>query len=67
MGATAGRSELLIRQRLGALTRTLPGARAGDVSAIHQARVATRRLREALPLVARGIVRAQARACRPPR
>ena len=54
MGVTAGRSELLIRQRLGALTRTLPSARAGDVSAIHQARVATRRLREALPLVARG-------------
>ena len=54
MGVTAGRSELLIRQRLGALTRMLPGARAGDVTAIHQARVATRRLREALPLVARG-------------
>src|SRR5688572_4205006 len=54
MSATAGRSELLIRLRLGALTRTLPSARTGDVSAIHQARVATRRLREALPLVARG-------------
>src|SRR5688572_4954447 len=54
MGVTAGRSEMLIRQRLGALTRTLPSARAGEVSAIHQARVATRRLREALPLVARG-------------
>ena len=54
MGVTSGRSELLIRQRLGALTRMLPGARAGDVTAIHQARVATRRLREALPLVARG-------------
>jgi CHAD domain-containing protein len=54
MRVTAGRSELLIRQRLGALTRMLPGARAGDVTAIHQARVATRRLREALPLIARG-------------
>lgn len=54
MGVTFGRSELLIRQRLGALARMLPGARAGDVTAIHQARVATRRLREALPLVARG-------------
>lgn len=54
MSVTAGRSELLIRQRLGALTRTLPAASAGDVSAIHQARVATRRLREALPLVVRG-------------
>ena len=53
MGVTSGRSELLIRQRLGALTRMLPGARAGEVTAIHQARVATRRLREALPLVAR--------------
>ena len=45
-------SELLIRQRLAALSRTLPGARKGDVHAVHQARVATRRLREALPLVA---------------
>jgi CHAD domain-containing protein len=54
MAGTAGRSELLIRQRLGALSRTLPAARAGDTPAIHQARVATRRLREALPLVARG-------------
>jgi CHAD domain-containing protein len=54
MGVTVGRSELLIRQRLGALSRALPSARAGDPSAIHQARVATRRLREALPLVARG-------------
>ncbi len=50
----AGRSELLIRQRLSALSRALPGAQAGEVVAIHQARVATRRLREALPLVARG-------------
>jgi CHAD domain-containing protein len=47
-------SELLIRQRLAALSRTLPGARKGDVLAVHQARVATRRIREALPLVAHG-------------
>jgi CHAD domain-containing protein len=47
-------SELLIRQRLTALSRTLPGAQKGDVQAVHQARVATRRIREALPLVARG-------------
>ena len=53
MGVTAGRSELLLRQRLGALSRALPGARAGEVAAIHQARVATRRLREALPLLLR--------------
>jgi CHAD domain-containing protein len=50
----AGPSELLIRQRLAALDRSLPSARRGNVSAIHKARVATRRLREALPLVARG-------------
>jgi CHAD domain-containing protein len=47
-------SELLILQRLRALTRTLPAARQGHVKAIHQARVATRRLREALPLVVDG-------------
>jgi CHAD domain-containing protein len=47
-------SELIIRQRVAALSRTLPGARKGDVHAVHQARVATRRIREALPLVARG-------------
>ena len=47
-------SELLLRQRLAVLTRLLPSAHSGDVSAIHQARVATRRLREALPLVTRG-------------
>ena len=54
MAVTAGRFELFIRQRLGALSRTLPPARAGDVTSVHQARVATRRLREALPLITRG-------------
>ena len=49
-----GRVELLIRQRLGALSRMAPAARAGDVTSVHQARVATRRLREALPVVVRG-------------
>ena len=52
--ADAGPSELLIRQRLAALNRAVPVAQSGDVDGIHQARVATRRLREALPLVARG-------------
>lgn len=47
-------SELLIRQRLNALTSSLPGAQQGDPLLLHQARVASRRLREALPLVARG-------------
>ena len=46
--------ELVIRQRVSALGRELAGARNGDVRAIHQARVATRRLREALPLLASG-------------
>jgi CHAD domain-containing protein len=50
----AGPSELLIRQRLAELDRSLPSARRGNISAIHKARVATRRLREALPLVAGG-------------
>ncbi|OFW13128.1 MAG: hypothetical protein A3F70_03375 [Acidobacteria bacterium RIFCSPLOWO2_12_FULL_67_14] len=43
-------AELLIRQRLRALVRALPGAEKGEVEPIHRARVATRRLREALPL-----------------
>jgi len=50
----ANPSETIVRQRLAALTRTLPGALRGDVQAVHQARVATRRIREALPLVAHG-------------
>lgn len=54
MAVTAGRFEMLIRQRLAALARMLPSARAGDVASVHQARVATRRLREALPLLVRG-------------
>ena len=47
-------AEYLIRQRVSALQRTLPAAKAGDATSLHQARVATRRLRAALPLVATG-------------
>jgi len=47
-------SEVLIRQRLAVLARTLPSASSGDVNAIHQARVATRRVRAALPIVTSG-------------
>ena len=47
-------SELMIRQRLLALSRTLPSAAGGDVNSIHHARVATRRVRAALPIVTRG-------------
>ena len=47
-------SALLISQQLNTLSRGLAGARAGDADAIHQSRVATRRLREALPLLMLG-------------
>src|SRR5918993_3701833 len=47
-------SALLLRQRVSALRRMLPGARSGDAKAVHQARVATRRLREAMPLLDAG-------------
>jgi len=47
-------AEHLIRQRVGALGRLLPAAKGGDAASLHQARVASRRLREAIPLVARG-------------
>lgn len=47
-------AEYLIRQRLTALRRALPAAKNGDARSLHQARVATRRLREALPLFGAG-------------
>jgi CHAD domain-containing protein len=47
-------SELLIRQRLRALEKNLPAAAKGNPAALHQARVASRRIREALPLVSPG-------------
>jgi len=47
-------AEQLIRQRVTALGRVLPAAGKGDATSLHQARVATRRLRAALPLVAPG-------------
>jgi CHAD domain-containing protein len=50
----AGPPEILLRHRFAVLTRTLPSAQSGDVTAIHEARVATRRVRAALPLVTRG-------------
>jgi CHAD domain-containing protein len=54
MARIASRTALLMRQRVNALSRSLPGARKGDADELHQARVATRRLREALPVVASG-------------
>lgn len=49
-----GAAEVLMRQRVRALVRTLAAAGQGDPCAIHHARVATRRLREVLPLVESG-------------
>lgn len=42
---------VLLRQRLTTLFEAMPAAQAGDVRSVHQARVATRRLRAALPVV----------------
>lgn len=47
-------AEYLIRQRVAALGRALPAAKHGDPTSLHQARVATRRLRAALPLLGSG-------------
>jgi CHAD domain-containing protein len=47
-------AERLIHRRVESLIRALPAARQGDPGSIHQARVATRRLREVLPLVQSG-------------
>ncbi len=44
-------SVALLRQRLVTLLSAMPAAQAGDESSVHQARVASRRLREALPLL----------------
>ena len=52
-------SVALLRQRLVSLLRAMPLAQAGDQSSVHQARVASRRLRQALPLLG---VRADAQA-----
>ena len=51
---TTSPSEIVIRQRARALERSLPGAQKGDTALVHKARVATRRLREAVPLIVRG-------------
>jgi CHAD domain-containing protein len=60
---------VLLRQRLETLIDAMPAAQAGDVRSVHQARVATRRLRAALPVLrksldAHAIDRAQTRVRR---
>jgi CHAD domain-containing protein len=47
------RSDRLVRRRLSMLEKNMPGAVGGDAAALHQARVASRRIREALALVTR--------------
>jgi CHAD domain-containing protein len=44
-------SEEVLRKRLRALARALPAAAEGDADAVHKARVASRRVREALPVL----------------
>jgi CHAD domain-containing protein len=44
-------SVALLRQRLVLLLRAMPAVQEGDVTSVHQARVASRRLRSALPVL----------------
>jgi CHAD domain-containing protein len=44
-------SVVLLRQRLVSLLKAMPAVQAGDEVSVHQARVASRRLRQALPLL----------------
>ena len=56
MNTRAPRVTTALLQRLSrALNRHLPAAVAGDDTAVHQARVTTRRLREAVPVLATGL------------
>jgi len=56
MNTRAPRVTTALLQRLArALNRHLPAAVAGDDTAVHQARVTTRRLREAVPVLATGL------------
>ena len=65
----ADRASPLLRERVRAVFKQLPKGLAGDEEAIHQMRVAGRRLRVALPLLARKPrgQAGEARPARPPR
>ena len=56
----------LLRKRLAVFTRALHGLEEGDVRALHRARVASRRLREILPILQleRGVTRKLVRRLR---
>lgn len=49
-GVTEDPAARLLHARLGRLLQAMPAAQAGDVTSVHQARVASRRLREVLPV-----------------
>lgn len=53
-------TSLLLTRRARALHRYLPAAVAGDDHGVHQARVASRRLREAVPVLAAGLKHSKA-------
>jgi len=46
---------VLLSQRLTTLVDAMPAAQSGDMRSVHQARVATRRLREALPVLSASV------------
>jgi CHAD domain-containing protein len=52
---------MLLERRTRALQRHLPSAADGDYTSVHQARVATRRLREAVPVLTAGVKKGKAR------
>ena len=52
---------MLLERRTRALRRHLPSAVAGDYTGVHQARVATRRLREVVPVLTAGVKGAKVR------
>jgi CHAD domain-containing protein len=61
MNARTSRPTTLLLQRLTkALTRHIPQAVSGDDRGVHQARVTTRRLREAVPVLATGLKNSKA-------
>src|SRR4051794_17993902 len=49
--AASTQRHALLRARLERFTRLLPGLAQGDVNALHRTRVASRRLRELLPIL----------------